>query len=306
MLGWLSSLFYWRKRESVAGDPAPARIERIILSDGVARTLFDDYAEHRRSARGDEEIGWVLMGMRQGRDVIALAALPAGAERDAGVAHVRFNASAQALASRLIRKTDKRLQIIGVVHTHPGSLRTPSGGDFDGDIRWVAKLRGGEGVFAIGTADIHAGEAKGTHVQTAGELCFCWYALAVGDSRYRPLPAQVTNGPDLAFTVRSIWNTIEIHADAIDHLCRQFANVDVDVMADDPEPLMLVRIGLPEPFQQLRLLLSSSESRYYWASGNDVTAIDPHEANLVRAVHLILAEMAKDAAWRETGTLVAK
>ena len=39
-----------------------ARLARVVLSEGVADTLFSDYAEHRRSARGDEEIGWTLLG----------------------------------------------------------------------------------------------------------------------------------------------------------------------------------------------------------------------------------------------------
>ena len=55
--------------------------------------------------------------------------------------------------SRIVRQTDRRLTIVGVVHTHPGSLRHPSDGDFRGDSEWVASLRGGEGVFGIGTAD---------------------------------------------------------------------------------------------------------------------------------------------------------
>ncbi len=296
MLGWLTALCFWRRREVALAPPAGlAPLERIILADGVARTLFEDYGEHYRSLRGDEEIGWVLMGLRQGSEAIAMAALPAGAERDAGAAHIRFNAAAQALASRLVRQKDKRLQILGVVHTHPGSFRIPSDGDLHGDRHWVRQLRGGDGVFAIGTADARAGESTGAHLQVQGELCFSWYALAAGAERYRRLPVQVTLGSDLALPARSVWDTIEAQAGAIDHLCRQLAHVHLNVIEDDPENLLCVRIDLAAPQQQLRLLLSTTEARYYWDRDGQVIAIDPHEPNLLRAVYLILADLTKES-----------
>lgn len=294
MLGWLTALLFWRKRKEAA--PAVlAPLERIILTDGVARTLFDDYRSHRMSTRGDEEIGWVLLGLRQGSEAIAMAALPAGANRDAGAAHVRFNADAQALASRIVRQKDQRLQIIGVVHTHPGSLRTPSEGDRHGDHAWVRQLRGGDGVFAIGTADARSGEKAGSHLQLQGELCFSWYALAVGDERYRRLPVQVTMGSDLALPARSVWDTLEKYAEPINALCRQFAHVALDVLQDDPESALAVQIMLADTAQNIRVLFNQHEVRYYWSDGHDVTAIDPHEAHVQRAVFLILAELAKES-----------
>src|SRR5262249_1299726 len=121
-----------------------APLERIRLTDGVGRTLFEQYRSHRCAARGENETGWLLLGLRQARDAVALATLPAGALCDAGVAHVRFNSVAQAVGRRIIRQGDKRLTILGVVHTHPGSLRHPSDGDLRGDRDWVGRLRGGE------------------------------------------------------------------------------------------------------------------------------------------------------------------
>ena len=124
-------------------------------------------------------------------EAVALATLPAGTRRDAGVAHVRFNSSAQALAARIVRQTDRRLTMLGVVHTHPGSLRHPSDGDFQGDSQWVKHCRGGEGIFGIGTADATKGTPplRGTlfaqqprpNAQCLGELCFSWYALRTGE-----------------------------------------------------------------------------------------------------------------------------
>ena len=128
----------------------------------------------------------MLLGVRDVREATVLATLPAGAGRDAGGAHVRFNSSGQALASRIVRQWDKRLTILGVVHTHPGRMRHPSDGDYRGDVQWVGRLRGREGIFGIGTADVfHSTNGNGTltahqpqrHIQEMGELCLSWYAL---------------------------------------------------------------------------------------------------------------------------------
>ena len=99
-----------------------------------------------------------------------LATLPAGAERDAGEAHVRFNSAAQALASRIVRQEDRRLTLLGVVHTHPGSLRHPSARRLPrATASGWPKLRGGEGVFGIGTADAEPRPDAGVGWQPAAE-----------------------------------------------------------------------------------------------------------------------------------------
>src|SRR5438105_1635960 len=89
--------------------PSPAAVnyrplERVLITDGVGRTLFEEYAAHRARANGDEETGWVLLGLREAREAVVLATLPAGADVDAGVAHIRFNSGGQALASRIVRQ----------------------------------------------------------------------------------------------------------------------------------------------------------------------------------------------------------
>src|SRR5579859_6258702 len=144
--------------------PPPATayrpLTRMRLTEGVSATLFDEYASHRETERGREETGWILLGRREPDEALILATLPAGANRDTGEAHVLFDSEAQALASRIVRQADKRLAMLGVVHTHPGSLRHPSDGDYRGDIQWVGQLRGGEGVFGIGTADGKFGQTS--------------------------------------------------------------------------------------------------------------------------------------------------
>jgi hypothetical protein len=286
---------------ALLGPPSPRRyerLERVVLTDEVSRTLFEEYAAHREGARGEEETGWVLLGLREMNEALVLATLPAGAGRNAGVAHVRFNCSGQALASRIVRQQDRRLTMLGVVHTHPGSLRHPSDGDYQGDCQWVGRLRGAEGVFGIGTAD---GTAPTTtvvahqprpHVQVMGELCISWYALADGDRRYRPLGVGLTLGPDLARPLHPVWTTIEAHAEQLDRLCRQQAGVSFQAVSGLYGPALAVNLTLAEPDSSLRLVLERKEVRYYLVRGDELLTVDPHETQVDRGVYLLLAELA--------------
>jgi hypothetical protein len=273
-------------------------LERVLLTDEVGRTLFEEYADHRQSSRGEEETGWVLLGLREVHEAIVLATLPAGAHRDAGVAHVQFNSNGQAMGSRIVRQMDRRLSILGVVHTHPGSLRHPSDGDYQGDSQWVERLRGGEGIFGIGTADGHVssaiqiGEHPRPHVQALGDLCLSWYSLRKGDRRYRPLPVELRMGPDLARPLHLIWPTIEAYADQLDRLYCQQAQVTFDVVMSHDGPALCVNIKLAEPEGAIRIVLAKKEVRYYLVRGGDVMTVDPHEPQVDRGVYLLLAELA--------------
>src|SRR5262249_2914566 len=112
-------------------------LERVVLTDGLNRTLFEEVAAHRKEEHRNRETGWMLFGHRTVNEAIVLATLPAGAHSDAGVAHVLFDRAAQAVAFPAIHEKDRRLTALGVVHTHPGSLRHPSDGDYQGDSEWV-------------------------------------------------------------------------------------------------------------------------------------------------------------------------
>ena len=101
----------------------------------------------------------------------------------------------QALGSRIVRQAHRRLNMLGVVHTHPGSLRHPSDGDYRADHHQsLRSLRGGEGVFGIGTADGDPAEGHlfaqqpRPNVQSMGELLLSWYSLRQGDTP--PSPAR--------------------------------------------------------------------------------------------------------------------
>jgi hypothetical protein len=283
--------------------PAPSprayrRLDRVVLTDEISRTLFEEYAEHRQGSRGEEETGWVLLGLREETEALVLATLPAGANRNAGVAHVRFNSEAQALASRIVRQSDRRLCMLGVVHTHPGSLRHPSDGDFQGDSQWVGRLRGGEGVFGIGTADADAPDGLTVarqprpHVQCLGELRLSWYALRHGERRYRPLPVGLTLGPDLARPLHPIWPTVEEHAESLDRLCRQQSGVQFQVTGGKSGPALMARVPLAEPGAALQLVLGADATRYQVVRDGAATEVNSEETRVDRGVYLLLADLA--------------
>jgi hypothetical protein len=284
-----------------AADSAPAvscsPLERILLTDGVGRTLFEEYADHRAAARGNEETGWMLLGLRQAREAIALATLPAGTRADTSVSHVQFNSTAQAVGSRIVRQSERRLIPLGVVHTHPGSLRHPSDGDLRGDRLWVNRLRGQEGVFGIGTADARGGsfyaEQPRPNVQCLGELRFSWYALRDGSAGYRPLPVSLTLGPDLARRLHSAWPTLEEHAERIERLYEQLAHLRVEVVGGDPPSLLLI-LPLPDA-AALRVLLSDKAVHYFLQREGKVFEVDQHDELVDRGVYRLLAELAEES-----------
>src|SRR5438132_8918872 len=93
------------EQRAVAARPARQflPLKRVLLTDDVGRTLFEEYAAHQASSRGEEETGWVLLGLREEEEALVLATLPAGAGRDAGVGHVQFNSCGQVVGSRIVR-----------------------------------------------------------------------------------------------------------------------------------------------------------------------------------------------------------
>ena len=276
-------------------------LQRVIITDDVARTLFGEYAGHHASARGDEEIGWDLLGLRREHEAVVMATLPAGANRDASAGHVLFNSGGQVVGSRYVRQADRRLTIVGIVHTHPGSLRHPSDGDFRGDSIWVGQLRGQDGIFGIGTADNHPPNGSEVayqprpHVQCLGKLRFSWYALGSGEKNYRPLPAEFTLGPDLARPLHSVWASVERHAEPIERLFRQQTGLTLEVIAAMKGPALAVNVPLAEPGQSIRVLLEEDRTTYYWVHDGVPVAAEPHEPRIDRAVYLLLAELAAGA-----------
>lgn len=270
-----------------------------MLTDEVSRTLFGEYAAHRASDRGGEETGWVLLGLRMRDQAVVLATLPAPADRDAGEAHVWITGPAHLLASRIVRQEDRRLTMLGVVHTHPGSLRHPSKGDLKGDREWVPQLRGGEGVFGIGTADAEP-DPDGTltctnpksHAQCLGGLRFSWYTLAAGEKKYREVPVELTIGRDMARGLRPVWPAVEAFAERFDRLARQQARVRFEVTEGKAGPALAVVVELAEPGRVVRVVVEGKEVRYYYEAGGEAFQADLPDAAPDQGVYLMLAELA--------------
>ncbi len=286
-----------------ARTPACLRpLRRVLLTDGVNRTLFEEYAAHRALEHGDDETGWILLGLRDEDEAIVLATLPAGTQADASTTHVQFNSTAQALASRIVRQFDRRLTILGVVHTHPGSLRHPSDGDYQGDIEWVPRLRGKEGVFGIGTADARHqdrslfAQQPRPNVQRLGELSLSWYCLRQADANYRPLDVSLTLGPDLARPLHPIWQDVERFAAPLDRLYRQQTGVTFTVLGQDEKPGLAVTLPLAEPASAVRVVIRDGACRYYVVQGDDVFLAECDEECPDRGVYLLLAELASQSA----------
>jgi proteasome lid subunit RPN8/RPN11 len=287
----------WRVEPPI--PPRPYRpLKHVILTDGVGRVLFEEYRAHQESNRGEEETGWLLIGVRDEDEALVLATFPAGAEYDAGIAHIRFNSCGQALASRIVRQADKRLNILGIVHTHPGSLRHPSDGDFRGDSQWVRHLRGKEGVFAIGTADgspdesIAIASLPKPHVQCWGGLRLTWYALRESDPAYRPLPVHLTLGPDLARPLHGVWSVIEKHAERLDRLCRQQTGVRFELISSAHGPALIVRVSLAVPNSEVKIILREKEEHYYVTREGRTLEVKPEDDRVDRALYLVLADLA--------------
>jgi hypothetical protein len=274
-------------------------LRRLVITDEVSRTLFTEFAAHRATERGDEETGWVLLGVRAADEALALATLPAGAERSASDSHVLFNSTAQAFGSRVVRQGCRQLTMLGVVHTQPGSLRHPTTGDYRGDIEWVPNLRGGEGIFGIGTADAQPHGPPGVAwqpepaAQCWGELCLSWYSLRDGDRNYRRLPVELTMGPDLALPLRPVWTELEEHAERLDRLAQQLRQVRFDVVEGREKPALAANVPLPEPGRAIRVLMEGKETRYFLLDGGGEPLLaDVRDVRVDQGVYLLLAELA--------------
>jgi hypothetical protein len=192
------------------------------------------------------------------------------------------------------------LTILGVVHTHPGSLRHPSDGDLRGDRDWVTRLRGGEGVFGIGTCDggpagpsLFAVQPR-PNVQCLGGLRFSWYALRRGESAYRPLPVEWTLGPDLASGLYPAWPALERHAERLERLCQQQAGTKIEAVSDPSGAGLMVTIPLARPGGSVRVLLHETDVRYLVEREGELFAADLDDPLIDRGVYRLMAELARD------------
>jgi hypothetical protein len=152
-------------------------------------------------------------------------------------------------------------------------------------------------VFGIGTADGDGEPGIATrpapNVQCYGCLRFTWYALAEGDETYRPIPVELTLGPDLAKPLRPVWGVIEAHAGRLDRLARQLAGVKFTLVNGPGKPALAVTVATAEPGLIVRVLLDEKAVRYFYEAGGEVYQADlPAATGPDQGVYLLLAELA--------------
>ena len=193
---------------------------------------------------------------------------------------------------RLLFPRERRLKLLGVVHTHPGTLRHPSRGDYAGDREWVAQLPGQQGIFGIGTVSPKGYEQQQPHTQQQDRLRFDWYSLHREDRRYQPRAIEVIAGPDLAEDLRPIWPILESHAAELDRIARQLAKVRFNVLAT-PEPALGVVVGLTELKQTLQVVITQNHRQFLYEVNGEMFLPDlPAEMPLEPAIYRFLQEFA--------------
>jgi hypothetical protein len=152
-------------------------------------------------------------------------------------------------------------------------------------------------VFGIGTADADAEPGIATrpapNVQCLGCLRFTWYALAAGDAKYRPVPVELTLGPDLAKPLRPVWAAIEDHAGRLDRLARQVTGVRFGVVPGRDGPALAATVTTADPGSAIRVVLDGKVVRYFYDAGGEVYQADlPAGTGPDQGVYLLLAELA--------------
>jgi len=174
-------------------------------------------------------------------------------------------------------------------------MRHPSEGDLRGDLPWVARLRGGEGAFAIGTADVPVSLADGaTYQPRPNVICrsafrFSWYALGGRSGGYRPLSVEIAPGPDLACALHGVWAMLEDHGEGLERLAREYGDLRFEVISSDEGPRLLLTAPLGE--RALHVLIGA-RVRYLLQHGDDLVELTSPDPRLDRAVPQLLAELA--------------
>lgn len=274
-------------------------IKYMLITSGVGQTLVEGYRNHLNQERGDEETGWLLMGYREKKRAVVVAAVPSGEFREASSTHVKFNSQAQVVAGRLLHQLHDKLEVLGLFHTHPGRLRHPSSGDYQGDIQWVKKLPGKQGVFGIGTVDnqssISEDFASKIAINTFSMtgMRFDWFSLGSGDSNYVKLPIRWTLGEDLAKPLHVVWDALEVHACEIEKVLVQQSKATCSITKATSGHQLTLSIPLAGSACKILVFIFKDKVQYFYEKNEQLFAVDIHEDKVDRGVYLVLAELAK-------------
>ena len=101
----------------------------------------------------------------------------------------------------------------------------------------------------------------------------------------------MTLGPDVARRLRPVWPLIEAHAERLDRLVRQQANVTFAVVPGRKAPALAVNLPLTES-HSVRVLLEGKEVRYYLEREGQLFQAEIGDVPVDQGVYLMLAELA--------------
>ncbi len=301
LLKELNQLVYGKKASDILSvEPKELLPVRYVsICSGVGQTIVDGYRNHLNQDRGEEETGWLLMGYRKKKHAIISAAVPAGEFREASSTHVKFNSLAQVVAGRLLRQLHDNLEVLGLFHTHPGKLRHPSSGDFQGDIQWVKKLPGKQGVFGIGTVDSDSSIPSSFSTKiapntfTMSGMRFDWFSLASGDANYNKIPVRWILGNDLAKPLHYVWDAMEIHAGEIEKVLAQQAKASCGITQGPKGHQLTISIPLAGTAGKILVFIFKDKVQYFFEKNEQLFEVDILEEKIDRGVYLVLAELAK-------------
>jgi hypothetical protein len=105
---------------------------------------------------------------------------------------------------------------------------------------------------------------------------------------------ELTLGPDLAKPLRPVWSVIENHADRLDRLARQLAQVRFDVVPGKEGPALAMLIATADHnHTMIRVVLDGKTVRYFCEAGEQAFQADlPAAVGPDQGVYLLLAELA--------------
>jgi proteasome lid subunit RPN8/RPN11 len=152
---------------------AVASLTRVHLFPRAAQTLVREMAAHHASDRRMEEKAWLLFG--RFRNDVAIIKAVGSPKCDASPGHVMVDHADAIRLALEMRRQDRSLTIIGMMHTHTDGSDEPSFMDLLGDRQWIDGRADKRGVFGIGTPDGH----------------ICWFGLTADTPHYYGLSVGV-------------------------------------------------------------------------------------------------------------------
>jgi hypothetical protein len=171
-------------------DPAAPPIE-VRVTAGVVDRLLADVADHLRGPHAHDETGWVPIG-RVAAGVVSVEGLLSAGRRPFASPAAFEPDHAHVLAALVLLQAREPADVVGLIHTHPGSMDWNSAVDQVADEGHVLALPGGIGVYPI---VVRERRASGPVVR-AGVRVAWWGLRASRPAVYAPCRVEVVPGED--------------------------------------------------------------------------------------------------------------